>query len=169
MKSAAHVGDHPIHPMLVPYPFAFLSSAIAFDVAGIARNDERLGQTANLLTKAGILTALAAAVPGLVDYVGRVPAGEPRKTATWHMISNLSALACFGAAAYIRGDRARAEPAVLALEAIGTGVLSVGGWLGGSLAYHHQIGVAPEEHDDRWPEVTVRSHLLQDNTIPTRA
>ena len=57
---------------------------------------------------------------------------------------------------------------MLALEAIGAGVLSLGGWLGGSLAYHHQIGVVPEERDDRW-ELTVRSHLLQDNAIPTRA
>ena len=95
MKSAAHVGDHPIHPMLVPYPFAFLSSAIAFDLAGLAKGDERLGHTANVLTKAGIVSALAAAVPGLIDYVQRVPAGEPRKTATLHMVSNLSALACF--------------------------------------------------------------------------
>ena len=168
MKSAAHVGDHPIHPMLVPYPFAFLTSAIAFDLAGLATGDERLGQTANLLTKAGIVSALAAAVPGLVDYAQRVPAGEPRKTATLHMVSNLSALACFGAVAFMRGDRARPSNAVLALEAIGAGVLSLGGWLGGSLAYHHQIGVVPEERDDRW-ELTVRSHLLQDNAIPTRA
>lgn len=169
MKSAAHVGDHPIHPMLIPYPFAFLSSAIAFDLAGIATDDERLGQTANVLTKAGIASALVAAVPGFIDYVERVPAGAPRKTATLHMISNLSALACFGAAAFIRGDQARPSTTVLALEAIGTGVLSLGGWLGGSLAYHHQIGVVPEERDDRWPEMTVRSHLLQDDAIPTRA
>ena len=53
---------------------------------------------------------------------------------------------------------------MLALQAIGAGVLSLGGWLGGSLAYHHQIGVVPEERDDRW-EPTVRSHLLQDNAI----
>lgn len=169
MKSAARIGDHPIHPMLIPYPFAFLSSAIAFDLAGLAKDDERLGQTANVLTKAGIVSALAAAVPGFIDYVQRVPDGEPRKTATLHMVSNLSALACFGAAAYVRGDRARPSNAVLALEAIGTGVLSLGGWLGGSLAYHHQIGVVAEERDDRWPDVTVRSHLLQDNVIPTRA
>lgn len=169
MKSAARIGEHPIHPMLIPYPFAFLSSVIAFDLAGLAKNDERLGQTASLLTKAGVVTALAAAVPGFIDYVARVPAGEPRETATKHLISNLSALACFGAAAYIRGDRARPSNAVLALEAIGTGVLSLGGWLGGKLAYHHQIGVVPDEREDRWPEVTVRSHLLQDNVIPTRA
>ena len=44
---------------------------------------------------------------------------------------------------------------MLALEAIGAGVLSLGGWPGGSLAYHHQIGVVPEERDDRWELTSV--------------
>jgi hypothetical protein len=58
---------------------------------------------------------------------------------------------------------------VLALEAIGTAILSFGGWLGGSLAYHHQIGVAPEERDDEWPEIGGRSYLLREDAIPIRA
>ena len=152
--------------MLIPYPFAFLSSAIAFDAAGIAQDDERLGQTANLLTKVGIATALVAAVPGFIDYVARVPSGKPKATATKHMISNLSALACFTAAALIRGDRARAGGAVLALEAVGTAALSVGGWLGGSLAYHHQVGVVPEEHGMDVEFREPRSHLVPEYPMP---
>ena len=144
MKSAAQVNGHPIHPMLIPYPFAFLSSVLAFDAVGRARQDERLGHTARLLTKAGIATALAAAVPGLVDYFLRVPQGEAKKTATHHMLSNVSALGCFAAAVAARGDAARPTNTVLALEALGTGLLSVGGWLGGSLSYHHMVGVDPE-------------------------
>lgn len=145
MKSAARVGGHPIHPMLIPYPFAFLSSAIAFDAAALAKDDDGLARTARHLTNAGLVTALAAAVPGLVDYLTRVPAGEPRRTATKHMLSNVSALVFFAAAAAARGSASRAGKGVLALELIGTGLLSVGGWLGGSLSYHHQIGVDPEE------------------------
>jgi uncharacterized membrane protein len=168
MKSAARIADHPIHPMLIPYPFAFLSSAIAFDAAGVARDDDTLCQTANILTKVGIASAVAAAVPGLVDYVTRVPEGRPRDTATKHLISNLTALGCFTAAAYVRGDRVRPGAAVLALEALGTAALSIGGWLGGSLAYHHQVGVVQEEHDE-WEEIGGRSHLLREDAIPTRA
>lgn len=169
MKSAARIGGHPIHPMLIPYPFAFLSSAIAFDAVGLARNDEQLGNTANLLTKVGIATALGAAVPGLIDYFMRVPSGKPKATATKHLISNVSALACFAAAAMTRGDRARPTNAVLALEAIGTAALSLGGWLGGSLSYHHQVGVVPEEQPDEWREIGGRSHLLEEYPTPTRA
>ena len=170
MRSAAQVGDHPIHPMLIPYPFAFLSSAVAFDAAGVAKDDDGLCRTASTLTKVGIATAVAAAVPGFIDYVKRVPGGPPRQTATWHMASNLTALACFGAAALARGERNRPGAAVLALEAVGTAILAFGGWLGGSLAYHHQIGVVPEEYaDDDWREIGGRSHLLREDAIPTRA
>ena len=169
MRSAARIGDHPIHPMLIPYPFAFLSSAIAFDAAGIARDDDTLCQTASILTKAGIASALVAAVPGLIDYLTRVPGGAPRDTATKHMVSNLSALACFTAAAMVRGDRTRPGAAVLGLEALGTAALSVGGWLGGKLSYHHQVGVVPEAHDDEWLEAGGRSHLLSEEPVPTSA
>ena len=98
MKSTARFAGHPIHPMLIPYPFAFLSAAAAFDVASAARQDEPLAQTATHLRTAGIATALAAAVPGLIDYLTVVPEGRPQDTATKHMLSNVSALACFAAA-----------------------------------------------------------------------
>ena len=131
--------------MLIPYPFAFLSSVIAFDAAGLAQGDESLGHTARHLTKAGIVAGLAAAVPGIVDYLTRVPSGEPRRTGALHAVSNVSALGCFAAALSMRGTDVKPSGAVLALEALGTVLLSVGGWLGGSLSYHHQIGVVPEE------------------------
>jgi uncharacterized membrane protein len=145
MKSTARFAGHPIHPMLIPYPFAFLSAAAAFDVASAARGDERLGQTAAHLRMAGTATALAAAVPGLVDYLTAVPDGRPKETATRHMISNVSALACFAAAGWAGNGRRVPTGATIALELVGTTLLSIGGWLGGTLTYHHQVGVDPEE------------------------
>lgn len=169
MKSAARINGHPIHPMLIPYPFAFLSSALAFDAAGLARGDEQLGHTARLLTKAGIVTALAAAVPGLIDYFLRVPSGEPKKTATNHMLSNVSALAFFAAASAARGDQARPTKTVLALETIGTGLLSIGGWLGGSLSYHHMVGVDPTPRSTAEHPARDQGVLASANALPTMA
>jgi hypothetical protein len=57
---------------------------------------------------------------------------------------------------------------VLALEALGTAALSVGGWLGGKLSYHHQVGVVPEAQDDEWVEAGGRSHLLTEEPAPAR-
>lgn len=148
MKSTARLMGHPIHPMLIPYPFAFLSGAAAFDVAAAVSGNEQLGHTGRHLVTAGIVTALGAAIPGAIDYATTVPKGRPKQTATVHMLSNLSALACFAAARARRGDAA-ASRGTLALELAGTLLLGIGGWLGGSLSYHHQVGVDPEETPER--------------------
>ena len=34
MKSKAVALGHPIHPMLIPFPFAFLTGAVLFDAPG---------------------------------------------------------------------------------------------------------------------------------------
>ena len=41
MKSTAHLNGHPIHPMLIPYPFALLSSAVLFDVGARMQRADR--------------------------------------------------------------------------------------------------------------------------------
>jgi uncharacterized membrane protein len=145
MKSTARFFGHPIHPMLIPYPFAFLSGAAAFNVAAAARGNERFAQTARHLRSVGIASAVAAALPGIVDYFGTVPAGRPRETATLHALSNLTALGLFTASALTEHDDAPPRPATVALELAGTVMLSIGGWLGGELSYHHQVGVDPDQ------------------------
>lgn len=148
MKSTARVGEHPIHPMVIPYPFAFLSGAWGFRLAARARGSEALEQTADHLRTAGIVSAVIAAVPGIVDYFGSVPDGPPKRTATLHAISNSSALVCFMAAALAARQGERTRDAVTRFETIGTALLSLGGWLGGQLSYHHRVGVV-EEHEQR--------------------
>src|SRR5215213_5295371 len=96
MKSTAHVNGHPVHPMLLPYPFALLSSAVAFDVAARMTRRSTWSATARHLTGAGLGTALVAALPGVIDYYRSIPSGTPaRRHATAHALFNLSALACF--------------------------------------------------------------------------
>lgn len=148
MKSTAHLSGHPIHPMLIPYPFALLSSAAVFDIAGAMTSRTEWSQTARHMTTAGLGTALVAALPGIVDDFGTVPPRTAaRRTATQHAICNVSALACFVAAGSSREDDGRLRSGGVTLAAIGTGLLAVAGWLGGQLVYHERIGVA----DDRPP------------------
>lgn len=148
MKSTARVGEHPIHPMVIPYPFAFLSGAWGFRLAARARGSQALEQTADHLRTAGLVSAVIAAVPGVIDYFGSVPSGAPKRTATLHAISNTSALVCFTAAAAAarRGEHTR--DIVSRFESVGTAMLCLGGWLGGQLSYHHHIGVV-EDHEQR--------------------
>lgn len=142
MKSKASVKGHPLHPMLIPYPFAFLTGAAAFDYAGVVLGRRDWWTTARHLARAGIGSALVAAIPGIVDYFYTVPPrSSGRRRATYHALSNLTALALFGIA---QGRRRRDDrpdvPAVL-LETAATALMSVAGYMGGTLVYRNQIGV----------------------------
>lgn len=139
MKSSAQVAGHPIHPMLIPYPFALLSGAVGFDVAEKMTGRREFGQTAAHLNTTGLVAALFAAVPGIVDYFGTVPPGSAaRRTATWHACFNSAGLVMF---AWARARRAQGREGVLPLGLLGTACLSAGGLLGGTLVYKHQVGV----------------------------
>jgi uncharacterized membrane protein/nitrite reductase/ring-hydroxylating ferredoxin subunit len=160
MRSKASFRGHPIHPALIPFPFAFLIGAFAFDAAGILFERPSWWTTGGHLAVAGVLTALVAAVPGLVDYFYTVP---PRSTgkrrATRHMIVNLSAVTLVAAAWFIRRD-IRLEPTVfvLTLELGALVLLIIGGWMGGTLVNRNQIGVDHRYADaGKWREQTVEA------------
>lgn len=148
MKSTAHLNGHPIHPMLIPYPFALLSSAAVFDAGARLGGRDAWSQTASHLTVAGIGSALVAAVPGIVDYFGTVPRDtRAKRSATLHALCNVSALVCFAGAQARRAPGGRLSQQGLALSLLGTGLLSLGGWLGGELVYHERVAVV-EPHEE---------------------
>ena len=58
------------------------------------------------------------------------------------MLLNLSAVTLFAVAWAVKGDAAaRPELLHVLLEAGGAGLLTIGGWMGGTLAFRNQIGV----------------------------
>jgi nitrite reductase/ring-hydroxylating ferredoxin subunit/uncharacterized membrane protein len=143
MRSSANINGHPIHPMLVSFPFAYLFGGACIDVWARATNRPRWFQTASHMSLLGIGAALAAAVPGLIDYVFAVPPKSSARTrATNHMIANVSALGLFALARTGRrqqDDRPAAWS--LAAELAGMSLLTAAGWMGGTLVFRNQIGV----------------------------
>jgi nitrite reductase/ring-hydroxylating ferredoxin subunit/uncharacterized membrane protein len=140
MKSTASLKSHPIHPMLIPFPFAFLSGAWGFRVAAAMTGNDDLKTVARYLAPAGLVAGLVAAVPGLVDYLGSVPPqSSAKERATKHALFNVTSLALF-AAGWLAG-RKRGNALPIALHSVGTATLCAGGWMGGTLAYRNQIGV----------------------------
>lgn len=158
MKSKAVVLGHPAHPMLIPFPLAFLTGAVLFDAAGWFLEVPSWWTTGGHLGLVGIATALLAAVPGLIDYFYTVPPNSTGKArATKHMLVNLSAVALFAAAWVMRGGAAtRPAVVVLGLEVIGLGLLSVGGYMGGTLVTRNMIGVDHRyAQAGKWREETI--------------
>jgi nitrite reductase/ring-hydroxylating ferredoxin subunit/uncharacterized membrane protein len=141
MRSEASFRGHPVHPMLIVYPFAFLTGAFAFNAAGVATKHREWRIVADHLVPAGIAAGLLAAIPGIIDYLNSVPPGSSAKTrATKHALLNVSGLALFATSWLLgRGDRRTGLP--LAIQGLATAAMSVAGWLGGTLVVRNQIGV----------------------------
>src|SRR6476660_4963374 len=155
MQSKASIKGHPIHPMLIVYPFAFLTGAFGFRAAAAASKNRELHTVADHLVPAGIAAGLLAAVPGLVDYLGSVPpASSGKERATKHALLNVGGLGLFAASWLLRRRRERVA-APLILQGLGTAAMSVAGYLGGTLVYRNQIGVDHRYADaGKWQEKT---------------
>ena len=143
MRSKASVDGHPLHPGLIPFPFAFLFGAFLFNAAGLAFARPTWWTTGFHLSIAGVVTGLVAAIPGFIDYFATVPPrSRAHSRATWHMLLALATLGLFAVATWIRGSPEVAPGAlVLGLELVGVLLLTAAGWVGGMLVVRDQISV----------------------------
>jgi nitrite reductase/ring-hydroxylating ferredoxin subunit/uncharacterized membrane protein len=140
MRSTASIKGHPIHPALIPFPFAFLTGALLFDAAGWILQDPTCMTTARYLAMAGIAFGLLAAVPGIIDFVNTVPPrSSGKRRARKHGILNVTALTLFAVALFVREDPV--SLLVIAIEVAGAAALFYAGWLGGTLVNRNMIGV----------------------------
>lgn len=147
-KSTASIGGHPIHPMLIPFPIAFLVGALLTDIAYLRSGWATWAYASAWLIGAGIAFALLAALFGFIDYFG-----ERRirrlKAANAHMIANLLAVA-LSAVNFIVHMRDGAMAVVgpgITLSAVVVLVLLFSGWMGGHMVYRHGVAVRPIEDD----------------------
>ena len=160
MRSRASYKGHPLHPALIPFPFAFLWGALAFNIAGRVLDRPAFWTTGSHLAIAGVVAALVAAIPGIMDYRHTVPPNSTGKTrATKHALLNSSATLLF-ALSWLLRDNLSYEPSVLvlALQTIGAVLLGIGGWMGGTLVVRNQIGIDHRYADaGKWNESQVRA------------
>jgi uncharacterized membrane protein/nitrite reductase/ring-hydroxylating ferredoxin subunit len=145
MRSRAHFKSHPLHPILVGFPIAFFTATPIFDILALSLDNPSFLTTAYYLLMAGILTGLAAAVPGLIDYLYTVPpASSAKKRASRHAILNVCMIALFAVAWVHRTTSDDPSPTTyITLELVGLIIMMVAGWMGGTLVHRNQIGVDP--------------------------
>ena len=142
MESHAKVAGHPIHPMLVMFPLGLWPSAVVFELIGRASGAPIWATMAYYMIAAGILGAIAAAIPGLVDALA-IPRGtRAKRIAVLHGVGNVIVLVAFVASWWLRRGIPENPPISATLLAI-AGVLlaAVTGWLGGELVDRLGVGV----------------------------
>src|SRR6266542_2113921 len=141
MRSNANFKSHPIHPMLIVFPIAFFIGTFIFDILGIVTDHNIYYAVSYYMQLSGIIGGLLAAIPGAVDYFKTVPPNSSgKKRATQHALLNITNLVLFFIAWLLKGNNINPY-VILILETAGIVLLSIAGWLGGTLVYRNQIGV----------------------------
>lgn len=149
MESRAKLFGHPIHQMLVPLPFGLLVVAVAFDFVRFATGNAYWSEMAYWLIAAGVLTALAAAPFGFVDWLA-IPSGtRAKRVGAVHGAGNLGVVVLFAMSWAQRGADPREPAGIAFLFSFAAGILLiVTGWLGGELVDRLSVGVDEGAHVD---------------------
>lgn len=146
--SAALAGPygHPFHPMLVTVPIGAWVCSLVFDVAArLVGQPQPLADGARWLIAIGVLSALAAASVGFLDFF-TIPSGTPaHRVATTHMLLNLAITIAFaGNFVWRLNESSPIAVGPLVLSLVSLAALGVSGALGGKLAYRYGVRVAAE-------------------------
>ena len=145
MRTPANIAKHPIHPMLVTIPIGLWVFSFVCDLIYLSGKAGPWSTVALYTMVGGIIGALLAAVPGLIDLLS-LPS-EPRKTAIYHMVINLTVVALYVVNVWLRLSTPDNLQGPVWLSVIAIGLLLVSGWLGGKMVYVYGIAVdaAPEQ------------------------
>jgi len=144
-QSTAKIAGHPIHPMLIPFPVAFLVATFVCDLAYWATGTPGWVIASTWLLGAAIAMAALAAIAGLVDFFGdeRIRA---LSDAWQHMIGNVVAVVLALVNFYLRvtGGEAAVLPWGLFLSFVVVAILLFTGWKGWEMVYRHRVAVSDE-------------------------
>jgi uncharacterized membrane protein len=137
MRAKAHIGSHPVHPILVSFPIGLWIASFLFDLLGKSTGNIYLHIAAYYALIGGCIGAVLAAIPGVIDLFGAVPPrSSARKRGYIHGALNTLALLLFAYIAIRRGDpMVRPDNASLLLSFLGVIGIGISGWLGGTLVF----------------------------------
>ena len=126
--------------MLVPIPIGLWIFSLVCDLIHAGGSTNAAWTTVALYTMGGgIVGALLAAVPGLIDLISLPPG--PRKTALTHMAINLTVVVLYVINFWLRLGSPERPGKLIWLSVIAIGLLVISGWLGGKMVYVHGIAV----------------------------
>lgn len=141
VPSRAAILGHPVHPMLIPFPIAFLTALLATDFAWWQSRDAFWARVSAWLLEAGLATGVVAALVGLIDFIG-VRRVREHAAGWFHLLSAVLVLGLAAANLVIRAFAANGIPRTSVVLSVATAaVLGITGWYGGELSFRHLIGV----------------------------
>jgi uncharacterized membrane protein len=136
---------HPLHPPLTDVTIGAYTTATVLGILAFAGVSEpQLTKAWWLALLVGLGSTVLTASTGLADWLTITWRSPLWWTATWHLLAMLSATAVFALAAAYGHDRYVAGTMgsiTFAATLIGFVLLTLGGWLGGTVVYVHGMRV----------------------------
>ncbi|GLR47610.1 membrane protein [Sphingomonas astaxanthinifaciens DSM 22298] len=148
-RATAHIGGHPLHPLVAPFPIVSFIGAFVTDTMWLASHEAGWATASNWLIGVGLVTALLAAATGMADYLGDDRVRRIGQ-ATRHMIANVVVVTLEAVSLFVRlgGGSEMIGSLGIWLGGASVAILVYSGWLGGELVYRHRVGVRDPQEDE---------------------
>jgi uncharacterized membrane protein len=142
VPSTVAIAGHPLHPLSVIFPIAFLAGALVTDLVYLFFGDSFWARASFWLIAAGLVTGILAAIVGMSDFI-KIERVRKRKAGWLHLILNVTLLVLTAINLSLRWDNhiGGLLPWGLILSLIVGSLASLSGWFGAELSYRHKIGV----------------------------
>ncbi len=141
-QSTAQIAGHPLHPMLIPFPVAFLVATFVCDLIFWRTGNTAWSMASLYLLGAALVFAGLAALTGLTDFLGDSRVRD--LSAAWHhMLGNVLAVLLSiwnWYRRYADGDAAVVPTGIL-ISSIVVLILLYTGWRGWEMVYQHRVAV----------------------------
>ena len=140
--TAVTLGSHPLHPMVVTFPIAFLMAAPVSDLAFLLTADPFWARLSLWLAGGGAAMGALAGLVGMAELLA-IPTIRQRAAAWSHFVAAVTLLSVAFFNWFIRSsDPVEAVyPLGLGLSLLGASLVAVAGWIGGKLVFEHRVGV----------------------------
>lgn len=145
-RSFVAIAGHPLHPMMVAFPIAYVVGAFGSDLAFWYTEDPFWARVSMWIIGVGFLMGSLAAIAGMLDFM--IVKEIRRHVTSWsHFLAGIMLLSLTAANWWLRaGDpEAGVMPWGIFLSGVSVLSLTFAGWLGGRLVFEHNIGTGEDE------------------------
>ncbi len=142
VPSTVAIAGHPLHPLSIIFPIAFLAAALGSDFGYWLTRDFFWARASEWLIGLGLVTGIIASIIGMSDFL-QIERVRKRSAGWVHLILNLSILLFSALNFFLRFGNAQLHilPWGLVLSLVVGTLTSLTGWFGAELSYRHKIGV----------------------------
>jgi uncharacterized membrane protein len=142
IPSSVAILGHPLHPFIVTFPVAFLTTVLLTDIIFLVTASSFWATASFWLIIGGILTGILAGVTGMLDFF-KIHRVREHKAGWIHMTGNIMVLVLSGINLFLRWNNIAdgITPWGFIVSLVVAGLLGITGWYGGELVYRHKIAV----------------------------